>query len=173
MRTLKNQIKRWIRAERSGRDADAEQLLGRLMVELPDLSPAADFAASVLEACGLKAPRAVRHPAWTWAARVVELLALTSAGLMAIGVPDAVRQLRLNPPRALIDPILRWMVSGLASTVAFGSRLLEDLSSVAHHAMLVSSTPEVMAGVTTLLITAFASLWTIQRVISIAKEESR
>lgn len=173
MRTLKNQIKRWIRAERSGRNDEAEQLLGRLMVQLPDMSPAADFAATVLEACGLRAQRATRHPVWIWAARLVELMALTSAGLMALGVPDVVQQLRTNPPSALIDPVVRLMVASLARTVAFGSELLDGLSSVAYHAMLVSSTPEVMAGVTTLLITAFASLWTIQRVISVAKEESR
>ena len=173
MRNLKHQIGKWLRAERSGRDDEAERLLGRLMVQLPDVSPAADFASAVLEACGLRPSRTFRHPAWTWAARMVELMALVSAGLIALGVPDVVRQLRLNPPLALTDPMIRLIVAGLAKTLAFGSRVLDDMSSLAYHAMLVSSTPQVMVGVTSLLIAAFASFWTIQRLMSVAKEESR
>ena len=173
MRTLKRQMARWIRAERLHNDAEAERRLERVMAQLPQLSPGAEFVSVVLRACGLEVRRRVRNPVWLWAGRVVELFALASVGMMALGLPEALRELRLNPPTAVFDSIVRLAIAGLADVLATGAHLLDRLSSIAYHAMLVSATPEVMVGVSAMLFAAFVCFWSLQRLVSVAKEESK
>jgi hypothetical protein len=173
MRTLKQQIADWITAERGGDDPQAESRLAGLIVELPELAPGAEFVSAVLRACGLDTRRSAWSPVLLWTGRVVELLALASAGLIALRLPEMVRDLRMHPPMAVLNSLTRLMIASLAEVLATGAHLLDRLSSIAYHAMLVSGTPEVMVGVSALLLTAFACFWSLQRLVSVVKEESK
>jgi len=173
MHTLKRQILGWLEAERGGDASTAERRLGGLMLQLPELSPGTGFAMAVYEACGFDVRRVAHNPLWLWVARSVELLALASAGLIAVGLPETVRELRLHPPTAILDTFVRLSIACLAGALSAGARLLQGLTSLAHHAMLVSSAPQVMTAVAVLLLMAFGCLWSIQRLVSVVKEDSR
>lgn len=173
MRTLRQRITDWVAAEHASDDAEAERRLGQLMVQLPELSPGAEFVSAVLRACGVDVRRPAHRPIWLWTGRIVELLALASAGMMALGLPDAMRELRLHPPTAVLDLFARLSIAGIADVLATGAHLLDRLSSIAYHAMRVSAAPEVMIGVSALLFTAFVCFWSLQRLVSVVKEESR
>lgn len=173
MRTLKQRITDWIAAERASDDAAAERHLGQIMTQLPELSPGAEFVSAVLRACGVNVRRPFHNPVWLWTGRIVELLALASAGMMALGLPETMRELSLHPPTAVFDSLARLSIAGLANVLATGAHLLDGLSSIAYHAMRVSAAPEVMIGVSAMLFAAFVCFWSLQRLVSVVKEESR
>lgn len=173
MSTLKRQISNWLEAERRGDASTAERRLGGLMLQLPELSPGTGFALAVFQACGFDARRVSRNPAWLWVARSIELLALASAGLIALGLPETIRELRLHPPTAIVDTLVRLSIACLAGVLSAGARLLEGVTSLARHAMMISSAPQVMEAVAVLLLMAFGCLWSIQRLVSVVKEDSR
>ncbi len=137
-------FKRWLAAERAGRDAAAEQALSALFVGLPWSSPAAGFADRVLAAA---LPRTVAMPLWGRAAVAAGLL---SAGLgVALLLPLAWSLVRIVAPGDAIGALVQGFV-------AAASRIDELLSlwrlgaHVVESAVLVVTAPPVVLSLLTL-----------------------
>ncbi len=131
-------LRRWLAAERSGRDAEAEAALFELIGGLPMAAPAAGFADRVLARAGVAAaPRLSRGRRFAVAA------GLLAAGLAAFVLPFSVRLIPSLTPSEIAAALadgLAALVSALGETLAFGQWLAGLLES----GLLVATSPPVL-----------------------------
>ena len=114
--------RRYLEAEVSGRDADAEVALAELFTALPRHLPAAGFAARVLaRTAARRSPFARRAIRWSLAAAL--LVAAAGAGLVAPMVPELTR---LLGPGELVAGFVT-LVGNLALRVASGFALWQPV----------------------------------------------
>ncbi len=145
-------FKRWLAAERSGRDAAAEQALGALFVGLPQARPAADFADRVLAACGRPvwmSRRGANGPIPWWSRAAIAACLLLAGLAAALLLPLALSLVRFIAPGEAIGALVQGFVTA-------ASRIDELLSlwrlgaQVVETALLIVTAPPVVLSLLTL-----------------------
>jgi hypothetical protein len=145
--------RRYLEAELSGRDADAEVALAELFTALPRHLPAAGFAVRVLARTALRrSPFSRRSIRWSLAAAL--LVAAAGAGLVAPMVPELAR---LVGPGELVAGFVS-VVGTLALRVASGFALWQPIVDTASTLARAIGNPVVLSLLLMFLLLAATAL---------------
>ncbi len=164
---VERKIRRWLQAERQERSRRAEQRLGHLLRELPDLGPAPGFAARVLVACGMTAP--LRSPAFRWLLRTgwaVEALALLAVGLGLLLLPALGRAVPAGAVTALAAAAGQKVLLGAGDLLAASVRLWTGFAELGDLVGRLLRTPVGAGMVTALLVCGYTLLWSLDRLLA-------
>ena len=154
-------FRRWIAAERDGRDDEADVALGAAFNAVPRRAPGAEFSARVADAVARAAARRAYLVRAAWAAVFVSGVLLTAAGLMLL-------------PR-LLRPMLGAAIGGLVWSVNAVDRGLDVWSILARFARAVGSlvvAPQVKLVLMALGLVAIAALYGLNRVLELEERSS-
>lgn len=141
-RKLRNVTNRWLEAERSGIDPEAESALARVFRVLPVPSPGSQFAVRTLEQLAL-ATRATRKPHWAFRWAVAVALAL-SGGTTALYAPALVSSLSVRGAFNWLVDLSAGILATMFRFLANGFTFLEVVARAGATSAEVMATPQTL-----------------------------